>query len=168
MNGIMLQEPSVTIITYNESTNSIRENAANLIAEYLEAVGFTVTVNVLSSKEKARDAVRNRNYDLALMGVNLSEIPDLNAMLRTGGDLNFNRYSNEDMDLLLERVQSAADETNLQKLYSDIQMTVVDRLPVLGLLFRTGTVLSTRPIGGLYGLRAYDCFNGFEFLMGET
>ncbi|MBR6220366.1 MAG: hypothetical protein IKQ80_07375 [Clostridia bacterium] len=163
-NGVMLEEPRVTLVTYNESTNCIRENAANMIAEYLEAVGFTVTVNVVSSKEKAREAVRNRNYDLALMGVNLSEIPDMNAMLKTGGDLNFNRYSNEGMDTLLERVRSASDETVLRKIYSDIQMTVVNRLPVLGLLFRTGTVLSTRSIGGLYGLRAYDNFNGFEFL----
>ena len=45
--GVMLQEPRLTIITYNESTNSIRENAANLIAEYLRAVGFNVTVSVL-------------------------------------------------------------------------------------------------------------------------
>ena len=37
-------------------------------------------------------------------------------------------------------------------------------LPVLGLLFRTGTVLSTRSICGMGGLRAYDNFNGFEFL----
>ena len=55
----------------------------------------------------------------------------------------------------------------LQKLYSDIQMLVVERLPILGLLFRTGTVLSTRPIGGLSGLRAYDNFNGFEFLKAQ-
>ena len=68
------------------------------------------------------------------------------------------------MDVLLESVRSASDEATLQKLYSEIQMTVVDRLPVLGLLFRTGTLLSTRPIGGLTALRAYDNFNGFEFL----
>ncbi len=162
-NGVLLEEPRVTIVTYNESTNSIRENAANLIKEYLEAVGFTVTVSVMS-KEKAREAVRSRNYDLALFGVNLSEIPDVNAILKSGGSLNFNHYSNEDMDMLLERIQSASDETILQKIYSDIQMTVVNRLPVLGLLFRTGTVLSTRNMGGMYGLRAYDNFNGFEFL----
>lgn len=162
-NGVLLEEPRVTLVTYNESTNSIRENAANLIKEYLEAVGFTVTVSVMT-KAKAREAVKSRQYDLALMGVNLSEIPDLTAILKTGGDLNFNHYSNEDMDMLLERIDSAADETVLQKIYSDIQMTVVNRLPILGLLFRTGTVLSTRNIGGMYGLRAYDNFNGFEFL----
>ena len=161
--GIMLQEPTLRLVTYNEGTNSIRENAANLVKEYLEAVGFNVNV-VVMDQDDVRDAMRHHNYDLALIGVNLSEVPDMSAILETGGSLNFNRYSNEEMDQLIQRVRSAADEATLQRAYSDIQMTVVRRLPILGLLFRTGTVLSSRPIGGLTAIRAYDNFNGFEFL----
>ena len=165
-NGIMLIEPSIRLVTYNESTNSIRENAAYLIKEYLDAVGFNVRVSVLS-KERAREAVRSHDYDLALFGVNLSEVPDISAILETKGALNYNRYSNEEMDQLIARARSATDEATLQKVYSDIQMTVVRRLPIMGLLFRTGTVLSTRSIGGLNNLRAYDNFNGLEFLKME-
>ena len=43
-------------------------------------------------------------------------------------------------------------------------MTVVNRLPIMGLLFRTGTVLASRSIGGMGGVRTYDTFNGLEFL----
>lgn len=161
--GIMLEEATLKLVTYNESTNSVRENAANLIKEYLEAVGFNVKVTV-TSKEKARDGIRGHDYDLALMGVNLSEVPNISAILESGGALNLNHYSNEIMDQLIQRARAASDEATLQKVYSDIQMTMVQRLPVLGLLFRTGTVLSTHPIGGLTALRAYDNFNGFEFL----
>lgn len=161
--GIMLQEPTLRLVTYNEGTNSIRENAANLVKEYLEAVGFNVNV-VVMDQDDVRDAMRHHNYDLALIGVNLSEVPDMSAIFETGGSLNFNRYSNEEMDQLLQRVRGASDESTLQKAYSDIQMIIVRRLPVLGLLFRTGTVLSSRPIGGLAAIRAYDNFNGFEFL----
>lgn len=162
-NGVMLVEPNVTLVTYNESTNSIRENTANLIADYLRAVGFNVTVSV-RSKERVQEVIKSRAYDLALVGMNLSEVPDMSALLKTGGDLNLNHYSNDLMDQLIERIPSASDEDTLRRIYSDIQMTVVDRLPILGLLFRTGTVLASRPIGGLTGLRAYDTFNGFEFL----
>lgn len=165
-NGIMLQEATIRLVTYNESTNSIRENVANLIKEYLEAVGFNVKV-IVTSKEKARDGIRGHDYDMALMGVNLSEVPDISQMLTAGGSLNFNHYSNDNMDQLLQRLRAATDESTLQKVYSDIQMTIVDRLPILGLLFRTGTVLSTHPIGGLSALRAYDNFNGFEFLRND-
>ena len=161
--GVMLVEPTISLITYNESTNTIRENAANLIKEYLEAVGFSVTVTV-RSKAQVREAIKSRNYDLALVGMNLSEVPDVSALLETSGALNFNHYSNDAMDVRIERARAASDEDTLQRVYSEIQMTVVDRLPVLGLLFRTGTVLAGRSIGGLYGLRAYDNFNGFEFL----
>ena len=161
--GVMVQEPTLSIITYNESSNSIRENAANLIADYLRTVGFTVTVTVYS-KERARQLIKDSEYDLALVGVNLSEVPVLSRLLKSKGSLNLNRYSSDDMDQLLERVESASDEALLQKIYSDIQMTVVNRLPILGLLFRTGTVLSNRSIGGISGVRVYDSFNGFEFL----
>ncbi len=161
--GIMLREPSIRLVTYNEKTNSIRENAANLVKEYLEAVGFNVKVSVMD-QDDVRDAIRHHNYDLALIGVNLSEVPDISAILETGGALNYNRYSNEAMDQLIARARTTYDEATLKKVYSDMQMTVVQRLPILGLLFRTGTVLSTRSIGGLTALRAYDNFNGFEFL----
>lgn len=164
--GIMLQEPSIRLVTYNEPTNSIRENAAYLIKEYLEAVGFNVRVSVLK-QDDVRDAIRHHNYDIGLIGVNLSEVPDISQILETRGDLNFNRYSNEAMDQLIARARSAADEDTLKKVYSDMQMTVVRSLPVMGLLFRTGTVLSTRNIGGLTATRAYDNFNGFEFLKME-
>jgi len=161
--GVMVQEPTLSIITYNESSNSIRENAANLIADFLRPVGFNVTVTVYS-KERTRQLVKDGEFDLALVGVNLSEVPYLSSLLGSRGSLNLNHYSSDDMDQLLERVYSASDEALLQKIYSDIQMTVVNRLPILGLLFRTGTVLSSRSIGGMSGVRVYDTFNGFEFL----
>jgi peptide/nickel transport system substrate-binding protein len=161
--GVMVQEPTLSIITYNESSNSIRENAANLIADYLRTVGFNVTVTIYS-KERTRQLVKDGEFDLALVGVNLSEVPYLSSLLGSRGSLNLNHYSSDDMDQLLERVYSASDETLMRKIYSDIQMTVVNRLPILGLLFRTGTVLSSRSVGGMSGVRVYDTFNGFEFL----
>ncbi len=161
--GVMVQEPTLSIITYNESSNSIRENVANLIADYLRAVGFNVTVTIYS-KERTRQLIKDSEFDLALVGVNLSEMPALSKLLKSKGSLNLNHYSSDDMDQLLERVESASDEALLQKIYSDIQMTIVNRLPIMGLLFRTGTMLASRSIGGISGVRVYDSFNGFEFL----
>ena len=163
MNGIMLQEPNLTIITYNESTNSIRENAANLIANYLEAIGFNVTVTV-TSRQRVREYIRKDNYDLALIGVNLSEVPSLNALLSHDGNLNLNGFGSEEMENYLSAAASVSDDTELKNIYSDIQMYVVEYLPIMGLLFRTGTVLSSRSLGGMSGIRCYDAFNGFEFL----
>ncbi len=162
-NGIMLQEPKIRLITYNESTSSIREKAAHLIEGYLEAIGIDVAVTV-ESRDKVLDHIKHREYDIALIAVNLSEIPEISSILGTDGALNYNNYSSDEMDRLISAAHSASNENTLLKAYSDIQLMVADRLPIMGLLFRTGTVLASRSIGGLSGLRAYDNFNGFEFL----
>ena len=165
MEGRLLREPSVTIMTYNESTNSIRENAANLIAFYLEAIGINARVSVVS-QARLRENMKARSYDLALVGVNLSEVPNMSAIFGRGAKLNLNGFGNDNMELYLQQANAAGDETMLKNAYSGMQMYVVNRLPVMGLLFRTGTVLSNRSLGGMTALRSYDTFNGFEFLAG--
>ena len=163
LNGIKIEQLEVNIITYTEDTASIRENAANLIAGYLNAVGIRTNVEVLS-KSKMTDRLKNRTFDLALIGVNLSEVPVLQPLLGTDGSLNFNRFSNSAMDDLIGQTSSVTDESSLRQVYSEIQLMLVDRLPIMGLLFRTGTVLSTRSLGGLSGIRAMNTFRGLEYL----
>jgi len=46
---------------------------------------------------------------------------------------------------------------------SGIQMRVVDDLPVLGLFFRTGTLISKVGLGGLSGIRETHMLRGLEF-----
>ena len=162
INGVILEDLTVTILTYNEGTNSLRENAANMIAGYLEAVGINAEVDVRTQK-KALSMIKEGEYDLALVGVQLSDVPDVSGILQARASLNLNSFRNEDMELLLSQV-SGADETQLKSLYSQIQMLVVERLPVLGLVFRSGTVLSSRSLSGLSGLRAGNTLNGIEFM----
>ena len=44
--------------------------------------------------------------------------------------------------------------------YSDLQMYIAEHLPFLGLVFRTGSVLSTRSLAGLTATREMDVYNG--------
>lgn len=163
LNGIQLQELELTIITYNEPTTTIRANAVEMIADYLETVGIRTHVEVLERKEVS-SRLKKGDYDLALIGVNLSEVPVLQPMLATGGSLNYNGYSDSAMDDMISLTAKAEDAAALKQVYSQIQLTVADELPVMGLLFRTGTVLSTRSLGGLTGIRAMNPFRGMEYL----
>lgn len=161
--GVRLLEPTLTLWTYNESTNSIRENAANMIAGYLRDVGINVTVSV-KSKEAVRKGIRERSCDLALIGLNLSEVPDISAMFMTGGSMNFSRYTSTEMDSLFQRIGVTSDPDRFKQAYGTVQMRIVEQLPILGLLFRTGTVLSSHSIAGLNATRCYDAYSGFEFV----
>ena len=163
VNGVRLIEPDLTIITYNESTNHIRENAANLIASYLRAIGISCTVYV-RTQARVLQLIKDRAYDLALVNFNLSEVPDLMPLFGRNQSLNLNGFGNDDMQTNLEAARDTSDEVLLKNYYSTMQKYIVDRLPILGLVFRTGTVLSTHSLGGLSALRSYDTFNGLEFL----
>lgn len=163
VDGVILQDLTVRIVTYNESTNSVRENAANLIAGYLEAVGINVEVSVYS-KSRCLQKVKDREFELALVGVQFSDVPNLAPLLQGGGSLNLNNFRNDSMELAIAQVTSASTEEELKSLYSEMQMLVVERLPVLGLLWRTGVVLSSRSLAGLSGLRVSNMLNGIEFM----
>lgn len=163
LDGIRVLDLEINIITYNESTSSIRENAANTIAGYLNAVGIKTKVEVLT-RNRVLSRIKDKDYDLALVGVNLSEVPVLTPLLSQGGSLNLNKYNNEEMNGMVARTGIVAGETELKQLYSQIQLTLVDRLPIMGLLFRTGAVLSTRSLGGMSGVRMLNMFRGLEYL----
>ena len=163
VDGVILKDLELRLVSYNESTNSIRENACDMIADYLSKVGIKVNIEV-RGRERTLRYIREHDYDIALVGVNLSEVPDLSQMFRSGGSINLNNYGNEEMQNLLSQVSTAETEAEMKSIYSQIQMNIVDRLPVLGMLFRTGTVLSTRSLAGLSGIRAENTLNGIEFM----
>jgi len=163
LDGVKVSELTVNIITYNEPTASIRENAAEMIADYLSVVGVKANVETMSSSA-LKKRIKNGEYDIALIGLNLSEVPRLTGLLGTDGNMNFNFYSDSVMDSLLKQTLTAADEAGMKQVYSQIQLNVVENLPVMGLLFRTGTVLSSRSLGGLNGIRALSTFRGLEYL----
>ena len=167
VDGVILKDLELRLITYNEPTNSIRENACYMIADYLGRVGIKVTIEV-RGQERVLRYIREGSYDIALVGVNLSEVPDLSQMFRSGGSINLNNYGNKEMQELLLKVPDATTEAEMKSIYSQMQMNIVDRLPVLGMLFRTGTVLSTRSLAGLSGIRAENTLNGIEFLTDEN
>ena len=127
------------------------------------AVGVKCTVEVLERTE-VRKRMKSGDYDLALIGVNLSEVPVMQPLLASGGSLNFNGYTSTRMDNLIAMTSTEEDEAMLKQTYSDIQLSVVDELPIMGLLFRTGTVLSSRSLGGLTGIRMLNTFRGLEYL----
>lgn len=67
LDGVVLKDLTLRLITYNESTNSVRENAAELIANYLRQVGVNVEITVYG-KARCLQRIKDGEYDLALVG----------------------------------------------------------------------------------------------------
>ena len=158
----LMQDLKIILITYEEPARSTRFDAARLIGEQLGRIGIRVTVDV-RSKDRVRSALREDNFDLALVAYNLSERPAMSFMLRSTAATNYSNYSSAAMDKLLDNVAAAETEDALRLAMSRVQLKVVEDLPVLGLFFRSGVVISRRGVGGLSGIRSTQTFRGFEF-----
>lgn len=153
----------VNILVYDEPTSTVRSNAAYQIAENLRAVGINATVEVLERSE-VRKRMNDGNFDIALVPLNLSEVPDLIPLLSADGNANFSGISSGNLDQMLINCATATDEQAMKLAYSNIQTYIVENLPIMGICFRNGMVLSTRPTAGMTTSRETDAYSGLEFL----
>ena len=159
----LLDDLEVRIITYTDSIYSVRKNAAEQIAANLNAVGIKTTV-LSGTYSQVADAMERGRYDLALVGVNLSEVPNLRPLFAQDGSLNLTGAHTDQIAQLLRATHYAVTEDEMLQAYSELQLYLVETLPIMGIGFRTGTVLSTRSMAGLTSNREYDVFDGLEFV----
>jgi peptide/nickel transport system substrate-binding protein len=154
----------VNILVYNEASSKVRSNAAEQIAENLRAVGINATVTVAESRRDVRKAMEDGKFDVALVSMNLSEVPDLIPLFSEGGKLNYSKVGNETLNQMLRECAAAKDEQSMKLAYGNIQEYIVNNLPVMGVCFRTGMVLSGRSMAGMTISRETDAYSGIEFL----
>lgn len=159
----MLKYITIEIITYNDVASNVRENAAEQIVKNLRAIGIDASVSILEKSEVSKK-LKNGNFDLALVAVNLSEVPNLVPLLAKDGAINYAGVNSDEVQNLLAATLTAATEADLKSAFSDLELYIVENLPVMGVCFRTGMVLSTRALAGFTGTRESDAYNGMEFL----
>ena len=158
MNGSIVQL-EITLVTYERGTTTTRSRAAELIAEQLGKVGFSVTVETISTSDTI-STLRNGKFDLALVAFEMSDLPNLAFMLSAGAKCNYSRYESASMDTLLKEAYAATDEDTLKSTMSKIQLKIVEELPIMGLFFRTGLVICKKSLGSLSGGRQGNVLRG--------
>lgn len=159
----LLENFTIRLVTYNDNLSEARSNAAYLIADQLKKVGVTVDITV-TTKEKMEKIFKNGDFDIALIGVNLSYVPDLTALLKHDGKLNYSGYASKEMNNLLLSARAAATADELKSIYSEIQLKIVEELPILGMYYHTGAVISSGNVSGLHGIYELNTWNGMELV----
>ena len=156
----MLEELTVTLLTYDEPGNTSRSDAAQLIAQQLSRVGMKTRVSV-KKRADVETALTSGAFDLALVAFNVDMTPNLGYFYGNKGGGNFSGYRSDEMESRLERVSAARDESELRLAASQVQVLATDELPLIGLFFRNGTLISRYPLL-LPGSREDDVFRGIE------
>ncbi len=128
--------------------NSNRVNAANEIKRQLEAIGITVNVTKVSN-DKYYEYLNNKNYQMILTGVTNSVNPDLTYFY---GDGNLANYNNNDVKSKLNSLDN----------FADIQKTVNDEVPYIGLYRNKNTLILNANVGGNFSPNSYNVYYNFN------
>ena len=168
--GYFGEKVSLRILVGSTPENSVRAEAAQMIAESLTAFGIGVeliTANhdtASASPDPESEApysgdtefvrlLREGNWDLALVGFSLSESNSLSKYLTPLGSNNFGHYSSEAMTALIEIMDSAVDEASLREAAYAVQSEFAEELPFIVLYFRLNSVIYSADIQGIGQLR---------------
>ena len=168
--GYFGEKVSLRILVGSTPENSVRAEAAQLIADSLTSFGIGVeliTANhdtASASPDPESEApysgdtefvrlLREGNWDLALVGFSLSESNSLSKYLTPSGSNNFGHYSSETMTSLIEIMDSAVDEASLREAAYAVQCEFAEELPFIVLYFRLNSVIYSADIQGIGQLR---------------
>ncbi len=149
------------LITNKE--NLLREKAAYLIQEEMEAVGIQLEVVFLEWKD-FNEALEKGNFDIVLGGWELSPVPDLTFAFHSSqiGRTNFIAYENEEMDFLLDKASRDISRQGRLQNYQKLQQHIANEIPYLSLCFQNNAILLRDHVKGDKQPNNNNVFRGIE------
>lgn len=151
----IIGELNLKIIVNKE--NSERLKSAHLISVELESIGINSTINELSSEEMT-SAIESKNYDLALIGWELSSIPDAINIIQNSG------YSDEKLNNYITSLLSASNPNQIEDIYKSIQTYVNDNVLFISLLIRDDYIVTNKRFDGNIEPNDFDVYEGISNL----
>ena len=137
--------------------NSERKKSAYIISENLKDIGIKNTIEELSSEDMSK-ALNEKNYDLALVGWELSLAPDATNILKSIG------YEDERLTNYINSLQNATTESQISDIYKSIQKYVNENALFMSLVIRDDYIVNNRRIEGKISPNSFDIYEGITNL----
>ena len=158
----------ITLRLITNSYNPLRQKTADLIVENLNQLGIHVVKDYpdnipdnLTEKDIAeqwnnvKEKISKGDFDIALLGWNLSPVPDLTFAFPYIG------YNNDVMNEALAQLNSSNEEGKL-KAHERVQSIILQDLPYISLFFKNQALLINNKIRGNIDPTFYDIYRNIE------
>ena len=123
--------------TLRQATNSLKE------------IGVTVELEEVGDDEYL-DRLRNKEYMLAAVEIELGTWQSVEKILKTDGELNFSFYGNSRIDDYIEQIETIENAGVILAAYNEIEKIILEDNPIVGMFVTdNAVVLSAR----LHGFR---------------
>lgn len=133
--------------------NTERIKSAHIISENLKAIGIKSTIEELEGKE-LENAITSKKYDLALVGWELSSVPDAKSIIENSG------YSDKKLNSYLESLYVATTESQIKGIYKSIQKYINDNVIFMSLAIRDDYIVTNRRLEGKVSPNDFDIYEG--------
>ena len=158
-------------------SNLYRFRTAEMIKEDLKVIGIELTLDfdtsykenitkedITSEWEGLNSRLVSGNFDIALLGWQMSVIPDLSFIYHSSqiGSNNFIKYSNESMDSLLSKANDSYQREDKVLAYQELQVFLVDNLPYVSLFYNNKALLVDAKIMGDLSPTFFNPYYGLE------
>ncbi len=145
----------------NKTTDSARETAAGVIADQLEEIGIHVEIvtagyTLGDDNSEYIQKLENKEFDIALVGFNLSRDCDILPYIDYNGAYNYGGYRNDDLSSLARALNTARDESSCRSAADALQTSFVENVPFITLYFRLSSILYHASVKGLENEREPD------------
>ena len=113
---------------------------AQSIQENWAVLGIDVSLQALPYEELISDRLENRSYEVALVDLNLTSMPDPDPypfwhQTQTTGGQNYSIWNDRQASEYLEQARIILDFAERQRLYKNFQVRFFDQLPALPLYY---------------------------------
>ena len=137
--------------------NPERKNSAYIISDNLKDIGIKNTIEELSIEDMNK-ALNEKNYDLALVGWELSLVPDATNILESIG------YEDEKLTNYINSLKNATTESQISDIYKSIQKYVNENALFMSLVIRYDYIVTNRRIEGKISPNSFDIYEGITNL----
>jgi peptide/nickel transport system substrate-binding protein len=120
-----------SIITNQGNTQRIK--CGVIIQQRLSDLGIKVDVRIVEWAAFIKEFVDKGRFDTIILGWNILQDPDIysvwHSSMAVDGGLNFTRYTNPELDKLLEQGRRMVDQSKRKPIYDRIQQILHDNVP---------------------------------------
>lgn len=149
------------LYVYEEQDNSVRLQVANMIADYLAAVGIEAKVTMESFSSVAAH-LKARNFDMAIAAFQMDVVPDPGFLLMSGNTGNYGSYKSAAMDNLFKSLRAERNEEQYKSLLWQIQAQFTEDCPFICMWYRCGALLTRKVFTTVRDVREPEILRGIE------
>ena len=139
----------------------MRVEAANLIADALNAVGISTAITTMSMAEMQVKLTAG-SFDLALVSFAMDTCPDPGFLLMSGNTGNYGRYRSETMTSLCKELRKQTTQDGYRQTLLSIQQQFAEDCPFICLYYRSGSVLTRQMYTTARDVRELELLRGIE------